>query len=101
MKINRWKIVAITLGCLFLIQLGYDLNSWLKPTRVNAEETSAPAIPGRFQMLQTNTKMDVLLDTATGRVFNLYGTSVLQQFPTKSCVDADCRTEKGTLDARQ
>jgi uncharacterized protein YpmS len=100
MKINYWKATTIILTCFLMIVLGYESSFWLRPTDVRAQETEAAAPAGRFQLLQTNTKMDVLLDTATGRLFNIYGTSFLQEFPIKSCVDAECTTRKGTKDAR-
>jgi hypothetical protein len=47
------------------------------------------------------TNEDMLLDTASGKVFDFYnGGSYLQEIPIKSCADADCMTRKGTVDAR-
>lgn len=99
MKINYWKVTAICLVCFLLISLGYELNYWFRPMSAKAQEAQTESA-GRFQLLQTNTKMDVLLDTATGRLFNLYNSSYLQEFPIKSCIDAECTTRKGTKDAR-
>ena len=101
----------LALTIFLLIGLGYELNYWLKPTNVKAQETVTTSTPGRFQLVPvgnngTNTEQ-WLFDTATGRVFwlgkrptNGEPVTILEEIPIKSCADTDCKTRKGTKDAR-
>jgi hypothetical protein len=101
MKINYWKVAAISLVGILLIGIGYESNYWIKPTPVKAQDMATPAAPGRFQLIKMKTNEDMLLDTATGKVFDFYnGGSYLQQIPVKSCADAECANRKPTIDAR-
>jgi hypothetical protein len=111
MQINYWKVATVSLVCFLLIGLGYELNSWLKPTNVKAQEAVPTETPGRFQLVSSIKENGVgndrwLLDTATGRVFWVggvkeYGYATIQEeIPIKSCADAECATRKGTKDAQ-
>jgi hypothetical protein len=108
-KLNYWKATTIILGCCLLLGLGYELNSWLKPTNVKAQGEETTTTPGRFQLMSFEKDAGVgydrwLLDTATGRVFWLGSTQeygdATKEIPIKSCADADCTKRIGTKDAR-
>lgn len=99
MRVNHWKAITIAFVSLLLVGFGYELNLWLAPMSTKAQET--PVNTGRFQLIKLKTNEDMLLDTATGRVFDFYnGGSYLQQIPVKICADADCATRKSAIDAR-
>lgn len=111
MQINFWKAATIGLACFLLVAVGYEFNSWLKPTNVKAQEEQTITTPGRFQLASFVKDNGVgndrwLLDTATGRVYWIggvkeYGYATIQEeIPIKSCTDSECTTRKGTKDAR-
>lgn len=102
MKTNNWKVATIILSCFLLTSFGYELNFWLSPSRIHAQESvTTIATQGRFQLIKLKTTEDMLLDTATGKVFDFYnGGTVLKEIPIKACADADCTSQKGVVDAR-
>jgi hypothetical protein len=102
MKINGWGAGTIIVACFLLTAFGYELNAWLAPVHTHAQEAvTTIATQGRFQLIRLKTNEDMLLDTATGKVFDFYnGGSVLKEIPIKACSDAECTTQKGVADAR-
>ncbi|MFZ0856034.1 MAG: hypothetical protein WAN10_04195 [Candidatus Acidiferrales bacterium] len=80
MKMNYSKAGTFTFACLFLLSFGYELNYWLRPMSAQSQEAvTTIATQGRFQLIKLKTNEDMLLDTATGKVFDFYnGGSVLR-----------------------
>lgn len=102
MKINGWKVGTVIVACFLLVAFGYGLNDWLAPVYTHAQEpVTTIATQGRFQLIRLKTNEDMLLDTATGKVFDFYnGGTVLREIPIKACTDAECTSQKGVADAR-
>lgn len=102
----RYQTIVVACVCVFLIAVGCDLDSWLRPATARAQEPVSVAVASRFQVLETKDHGDILVDTVKGRVFDFNsggpkGGQILQERPVRACADPECTTWKRVGDATQ